>query len=50
MLLKIPHDLQAVIFVGSTLILSTYLVGSTMKIIPILVVTFAVGRMMFAYG
>ena len=34
----------------STLILSTYLEEASMKIMPILVVTFAVGRMLFAYG
>jgi len=41
---------QTVIFVPSTLILSTYLEEASMKIMPILVVTFAVGRMLFAYG
>ena len=41
---------QTVIFVPSTLILSTYLQETSMKLIPILVITFALGRMVFAMG
>ena len=34
----------------STLILATYLEEQSMRIMPILVITFAAGRMIFALG
>ena len=42
--------LQTVVFVPSTLILASYLEEQSMRIMPILVITFAVGRMVFALG
>ena len=42
--------LQTVVFVPSTLILATYLEEQSMRIMPILVITFAAGRMIFALG
>ena len=41
---------QVLMFLPSTLILSTYLAQTQMKAIPIAIVTFALGRMMFAIG
>jgi len=41
---------QTVVFVPSTLILATYLEEQSMRIMPILVITFAAGRMIFALG
>eukprot|EP00090_Calanus_glacialis_P014126 TRINITY_DN22792_c0_g1_i2.p1 TRINITY_DN22792_c0_g1~~TRINITY_DN22792_c0_g1_i2.p1 ORF type:complete len:212 (-),score=54.16 TRINITY_DN22792_c0_g1_i2:61-675(-) len=41
---------QALMFIPSTLILSTYLAEHQMALIPIFIIMFAVGRLLFAIG
>ena len=41
---------QFVLFVSSTLILSIYLTSNQMSLIPILVITWVIGRMLFDFG
>ena len=41
---------QFILFVSSTLILSIYLTSSQMSLIPILVITWVLGRMLFDFG
>ena len=41
---------QMLLFVSSTLILSTYLASEQMKLIPILVVMWTIGRLLFDFG
>ena len=41
---------QALMFIPSTLILSTYLAEHQMAMIPIFIIMFAVGRLLFAIG
>ena len=41
---------QFLLFTSSTLILSIYLIPDQMRLIPIFVVTWVIGRMVFDYG
>ena len=41
---------QSIMFVASTLIWTTYLTEATMKVVPVLVLTWAVGRVLFQFG